>query len=103
MAPVFENPSVVNVNEGGLTFTCPPHHWVVDMEATKGVHLACCRKCGARTGFPAYIESDWEEGIYFGMNRSVVSNAEPVERVKQSEPAALRSGSDKNQTGGCEN
>jgi hypothetical protein len=104
MESVFEKPSVANVcKDGGLAVICPPHHWDIDMQATNGVYFARCKKCGARTSFPAYIELDLEEAMHFGMNRSMVNNPEPVERVKRSESAALRNGSDRNQAGGCEN
>ena len=101
MEPVFEKPSVANVcKEGGLTVICPPHHWDVDMEATNGVHFARCKKCGARTSFPAYIELDLEEAMHFSINRSIVVNPEPIRRVKQSDLAALRNGSDGSQIEG---
>ena len=104
MDPVFGKPSNANVcKEGGLTVICPPHHWDIDMEATNGVFFARCKKCGARTSFPAYIELDLEESMHFRINQSIVINPEPIERVKRSELAALRNGSDGNQIGGCEN
>jgi hypothetical protein len=69
MEPVFEEPSIANFcREGGLTGICPPHHWDIDMQATDGVHLARCKKCSARTSFPAYIELDLEEAMRFSIN-----------------------------------
>jgi len=97
MEPVFEKPSIASVRkEGGLTVICPPHHWNIDMEATNGVYLARCKKCGARTSFPAYIELDLEEAMHFTINHSIVINAEPVEMAKRSELATPRNGGDRN-------
>lgn len=69
MEPAFEKPSIANVcRQGGVTEICPPHHWDIDMQATDGVHLARCKKCGAPTSFPAYIELDLEEARYLSIN-----------------------------------
>jgi hypothetical protein len=104
MEPVFEKPSITNAcEEGGLAVICPPHHWDIDMHATNGVFFARCKKCGARTSFPAYIELDLEEVMHFGINRGIVTSPERTERVKRSNLAALRNGSDGDQIGGGEN
>ena len=69
MEPAFEKSSIANVcKQGGVTEICPPHHWDIDMQATDGVHLARCKKCGARKSFSAYIELDLEEAMRFSIN-----------------------------------
>jgi hypothetical protein len=66
--------------------TCPPHHWVIGMEATHGVFPARCKKCGRKRTFPACIDSDLEKVITFPVTKKVVIRLEPGRKSKRERP-----------------
>ena len=66
--------------------TCPPHYWLIGMQATHGVFPARCKKCGRRRTYPAYIGSDLEKLMTVGVSKKVVIKLEPGKKRKRERP-----------------
>jgi len=63
---------------------CPPHHWDISMVATGDVYRACCKKCGAKRTYPAYIEL--EKVMPLSISEEMVISPEPVKKGKRGRP-----------------
>ena len=66
--------------------TCPPHHWVIGMEATHGVFPARCRKCGRKRTYPAHVGSDLEKVMTVRVSRKTVIELKSGKKSKRARP-----------------
>jgi len=57
--------------------TCPPHHWLIDMEPLDDVYLARCKECRRRRRFPARIDHDSESVVTIRLSRNIVATLDP--------------------------
>ncbi len=66
--------------------TCPPHHWVIGMQANHGMFPARCKKCGARRTYPAGDGADLEKVMTVGVSKKTLIRLKSGKKSKRERP-----------------